>query len=102
MSADGVRSLVEGLTQLTQRGTSGISQILSTTTKDGVTAPLGEYPDWWIDTWHDEDGACDDRGVRTQNGVTPLKQEMDGLTCKNRYETAWDDVTNALLTAQCS
>ena len=88
MSADGVRSVVEGLTQLNQRGISSISKILSTTTKDGVTGPVGEYPDWWIDTWHDEDGGCDDRGVRPQNGVTLFKQEMDGLTCKNGYWTA--------------
>ena len=97
MPADGVRSLAEGTTQLTQRGISSISQIWSTTTKDGVTGPVGEYPDWRIDTWHDEDGGFDDRGLRPQNGVTLLKQEMDGLTCKNGYETAWDDVTNAPL-----
>ena len=45
MSADRIRSLVKGITQLTQRGISSISQILSTTTEDGVTGPVGEYPD---------------------------------------------------------
>ena len=45
MSADGVRSLVEEMTLLNQRGISSISKILSTTTKEGVTGPVGEYPD---------------------------------------------------------
>ena len=97
MSADGVRSLVQGLTLLKQRGFSSINKILSTTTRGGVTGPVGDYSDCWIDTWCDKDGGCDDQGVRPQNGVTLLKQEMDGLTCKNGYETAWDDVTNAPL-----
>ena len=55
MSADGVRGLVEGTTQFTKQGISSISQILSTTTKDGITGSVGEYPKWWIDTWHDDD-----------------------------------------------
>ena len=97
MLDDGVRSLVQGLTQIHQQGLSSISKILSTTTKDGTTGPIGDNLDWWIDIWHDEDGGCDDRGVRPQNGVTLLRQEMHGLTCKNGYETAWDDVTNVPL-----
>ena len=97
MSAEGMLSLLSDMTQLTQKGISSINQILSTTTKGGSSGPVGDYPNWWIDTWHDEDGGCDERGLRPQNGVTLLKQEMDGLTCKNGYETAWDDVTNAPL-----
>ena len=83
MSADGVRSLVQGMTQVHQQGISSISKILSITTKDGKTGPIVDYPDWRIESWHDEDGGCDDRGVRPQNGVMLLKQEMDGLTCKD-------------------
>ena len=64
MSADGVRTLVQGLTLLNQQGISSISKILSTATKDGITGPVGDYPDWWIDTWHDEDGGCDDRTTK--------------------------------------
>ena len=85
------------MTQLHQQGLSSISRILSTTTKDGTSGAIGDYSDWWIDTWHDEDGGCDDRVVRPQKGVTLLKQEIDGLTCENGYETAWDDVSNAPL-----
>ena len=85
------------MTLLNQQGISSIGKILATTTKDEITGPVGDDPDWWIDTWHDEDRGCDNRGVQPQNGVTLLRQGMDGLACKNGYETTWADVTNASL-----
>ena len=80
------------MTQLHQQGLSFISQILSATNRNGVSRPICDYPEWWIGTWHDGDGGFDERGVRPQIGTAFLTQEMDGLTCKNGYEKAWDDV----------
>ena len=80
-----------------QQGLSSNNKIRSTTAREGNTGPIGDHPEWWIVTWHDEDRGCDDRGVRPQNGVMLLMQEMDGFTCKNGYETVWGDVTNVSL-----
>ena len=63
--------------------------------KDGVTTPTGDYPEHWTDEWHEEDGGDDMRGSRPQMGVTLLKAEMDGLSFKSGYETAWDDVSSS-------
>ena len=65
--------------------------------REGAHRPTGDYPDHWLDYWHEEDGGDDQRGVGPQVGVTLLKKEMDGLSFKGGYEVAWDDVTNAEL-----
>ena len=68
--------------------------------KEGIRRPAGDYPDHWLDNWHEEDGGDDLRGVRPKNGVTLLKKELDGLTINGGYEVAWDDVTNAEFVAE--
>ena len=62
---------------------------------EGTRRPTGDYPQNWVDYWHEEDGGDDHRGVRPEVGVTLLQNEMDGLSFKGGYEVAWDDVTNA-------
>ena len=61
--------------------------------EDGKTR-TGQYPDHWVDTWHDFEGGDDRFGLRPQHGVTLLRAEMNGLSYKNGYGTDWDDVSN--------
>ena len=70
---------------------------MSTSLVEGTRRPTGDYPDPWVDDWHEEDGGDDSRGVRPQIRVTTLQNEMDGLSFKGGYEAAWDDVNNAEL-----
>ena len=97
MAYTGLKSFVRHVCDLQGSSRNAVEQILSTSMKDGVHRPTGEYPDQWLDDWHEEDGGDDQRGVRPQIGVTLLKKEMDGLSFKGGYEVAWDDVTNAEL-----
>ena len=75
------------------------NQLCSIKFRDGIIRPTGDYPEHWNDEWHEEDGGDDAGGIRPQVGVT-LKAEMDGLSYKGGYETAWDDVSNAELVPQ--
>ena len=59
--------------------------------------PIGEYPEHWLDDWHELEGGDDKFGVRPQNGVTMLQAEMSGLSYRHGYEMAWDDVSNESL-----
>ena len=74
-----------------------IKQVLPTSLNEGTRRPTGDYPQHWVDYWHEEDGGDDHRGVRLQVGVTFLQKELDGLSFKGGYEVAWDDVRNAEL-----
>ena len=47
-----------------------------------------------MDNWPDLEGGNGRYGVRPQYGVTILQAEMNGLSYKSGYETAWDDVSN--------
>ena len=47
-----------------------------------------------MDNWHEHEGCNDLYGVRPQCGVTLLQAEMNGLSYKSGYETAWVDVSN--------
>ena len=47
-----------------------------------------------MSSWHELEGGNDRFGVRPQYGVTILQAEMNGLSFKSGYETAWDDVSN--------
>ena len=47
-----------------------------------------------MDNWRELEGGNDLYGVRPQCGVTLLQAEMNGLSYKSEYETAWDDVSN--------
>ena len=97
MSHTQVRNMVGHLCSIQERSVKDAQEFMSIATKEGVDRPVGDYPENWLDTWHEQDGGMDERGVRPQMGVTLLKQEMDGLSYKSGYETAWDDVTNAEL-----
>ena len=61
---------------------SGIKRVASIQVKDGITRPIGDYPEHWLDTWHEPEGGYDIRGARPQCGVTILESEMSALTCK--------------------
>ena len=63
--------------------------------KNGVTRPIGEYPEHWVDEWHDDDGGSNLQGGRPQVGVTLFKAEMGGLSFRGGFEAAWDGVSNA-------
>ena len=45
-------------------------------------------------SWHELEGGNDLYGSRPQCGVTLLQAEMNGLSFKSGYETAWDEVSN--------
>ena len=60
----------------------------------GFARPTGVHPEHWIDTWHELEGGDDHFGVRPQVGVTLMQAEMSGLSYRNGYEMAWDDVSN--------
>ena len=97
MNTEQIKNFTNQLCSIQFRGSSAIRKVMSVHRKDGVTRPTGDYPEHWTDEWHEEDGGDDMRGSRPQMGVTLLKAEMDGLSFKSGYETAWDDVSNAEL-----
>jgi hypothetical protein len=82
MTYTGLKSFVRHVCDLQGSSRNAVEQILSTSMKDGVHRPTGDYPDHWLDYWHEEDGGDDQRGVRPQIGATLLKKEMDGLSFK--------------------
>ena len=94
MSADETRSFAHYICILNEATRSGIQKTHSITETEDGTAPIRQYPEHWVDTWHElEDG--DDRfGSRPQYVVTSLRAELNGLSYRIDYETAWDDVTN--------
>ena len=96
MTEGELKGFVNSLCSL-QSTRSGIQRISSIQTNDGITRPVGKYPEHWMDTWHEPEGGFDVRGVRPQYGVTILEWEMSALTCKGGYEVAFDDVSNAQL-----
>ena len=59
-----------------------------------VVYPVGTYPEYWVDNWHELEGGSDIYGIRLQYGVTQLQAEMNALSYKSGYETAWDDMSN--------
>ena len=91
------KSFLRHICDLQGSSINAIEQILSTSLVEGTRRPTGDYPDHWVDYWHEEDGGDDSRGVRPHLGVTILQQEMGGLSHKEGCEVAWDDVTNAEL-----
>ena len=73
---------------------SGIMRIDSINETENGTTPVGSGPEHWVGSWQDLEGGNDLYGVRPQCGVTLLHAEMNGLSYKSGYETAWDDVSN--------
>ena len=57
----------------------------------------GKFPEHWKDTVHEEDGGDDHRGVRPQQGIEILREELDALTFRNGIACATDDVTGNTL-----
>ena len=97
LSYMGLKKFVRHVCELQGSSTDLVEKVLSTSLSEGVRRPTGDYPQNWVDYWHEEDGGNDHHGVRPQVGVTLLQKEMDGLSFKGGYEVAWDDVTNAEL-----
>ena len=97
MSSDEVRSFAHYICNFNEGTNGGIQRIQSINEAEGVTTPVGNYPEHWIDSWHELEGGDDRFGVRPQYGVTLFQAEMNGLSFKNGYETAWDDVSNEYL-----
>ena len=81
------KSFVRHICDLQGSSSNAIEQILSTSLVEGTRRPTGDYPDHWVDYWHEEDGGDDSRGVRPQMGVTILQTEMDGLSFKGGYKS---------------
>ena len=94
MSDDEVRSFTHYICNLNEGKMSGIRRIDSINETQNGTTPVGSYPEHWVDNWHELEGGNDLYGVRPQCGVTLLQAEMNGLSYKSEYETAWDDVSN--------
>ena len=94
MSSEEIRSFAYHICKLNEGRKRGIQKILSVNETEDVTSPTGQYPEHWVDTWHELEGGDDRFRLRPQNGVTRLRAEMNGLSYKSGYETAWDDVSN--------
>ena len=73
---------------------SGIQRTQSITGTEDGAAPVGIYPEHWEDSWRELEGGNHLYGSWPQCGVTLLQAEMNGLSFKSGYETAWDDVSN--------
>ena len=99
MTYTGLENFIRHVCDLQGSSSLAVEQLLSTSLNDGTHMPTGEYPQHWLDYWHEEDGGYDRRGIGSQVGVTLLKNNMDGLSFKGGYELAWDDddVTTAEL-----
>ena len=63
MSAHGLSSFIMEVCEMNRMNGAKVEKLLSTTTKDGSARPKGDYPNHWMDYWHEEDGGHDDRGV---------------------------------------
>ena len=95
MSLEEVRSYADHICSLQAVSSAGIRHVLSSVKEEvGNTQPVVDYPEHWCDQWHELEGGDDHYGVRPQQGVTLLKAEMSGLSYRNGYEMAWDDVSN--------
>ena len=94
MSADEITSFAHYICNLNEGKRSVIQKIDSITETEDSTAPIGQYPEHWVDTWRELEGRDDRFGSRPQYVETLLKAEMKGLSYKSGYETAWNDVTN--------
>ena len=77
MNMEQVKSSTNELCSIQFRGSNAIKKIMFVHQKDGITRPVGDYPEHWTDEWHEDDGGDDVRGSRPQVGVTLLKAEMD-------------------------
>ena len=97
MTYTALKSFVRHVCDLQRSSRNAVEQIWSTSVREGAHRPTVDYPDHWLDDWHEEDGWDDQRGVRPQVDVTLLKKEMDGLSFNGGYQVAWDDDTNAEL-----
>ena len=63
LSYMGLKRLVRHICDLQGSGVNMIEQVLSTSLSEGARRPTGDYPQNWVDDWHEEDGGDDHRGV---------------------------------------
>ena len=94
MNIDEVRMFAHHICNINDQEEISIRRVQSIIENDDKAAPIGEFPEHWIDSWHELEGGSDVNGVRPQYGVDILRSEMSGLAYKNGYEMAWDDVSN--------
>ena len=88
MSMDEVRQFAHHICNINDQEDCGINRVQSIIENEDKTLPVGDYPEHWIDSWHELEGGSDVYGVRPQYGVTLLQAEMSGLAYKNGFETA--------------
>ena len=96
MTEGELKSFVGQISIVQPWGSNGIRIVASINEAAGRTHLIGDYPEHWVDECHDLEGGDDKFGVRPQFGVTLLQAEMNGLSYRNGYEMAWDDVSNEL------
>ena len=65
--------------------------------KDEIARPIGEYPERWADSVHEEDGGRDFAGGRPRMGVHLLREELQSIGVREGVCYAWDDVSGAPL-----
>ena len=94
MTAEEVRSFARRICNLDEGRKSGTQNISSINESEDGTTPAGQYPDHWVDTWHELEGGDDRFGQRPRYGDARLIAEMNGLPYDNGCETAWDHASN--------
>ena len=62
MSAEEVRSFTHHICNLNEGRKRGIQNICSVNEAEDGTAPIGQYPEHWVDTWHELEGSDDKFG----------------------------------------
>ena len=64
MTTEEVKSFAHHICNLNQGRKSGIQKISSVNESEDGTTPIGQYPEHWVDTWHELEGGSDQFGLR--------------------------------------
>ena len=96
MSDDEARSFAHYVCNLNESKKTGIRKICSINETGNSTTPVGDYPEHWVDNWHELEGGNGPYELQPQCGVKLLQAEMNGLSYRNGYETARDDASKLI------
>ena len=67
MSRDEVRQFAHYICNLNDQEDCGINRVQSIIENEDKALPVGDYPEHWIDAWHDLEGGSDVYGVRPRD-----------------------------------